>query len=202
VGISLAAALAYAAALPVSAATQQAMADVPEATAPFAMSGFYEMPASGDERLKFERARVLAIDLLTESKGVDTSLAELAREAAAELTTAKLFIAGDAEADRKCAAITAALFVRQDLPGHIYICADTRWHVLHESDVSNIIAQILIHEGAHLAGTTDECEATTLELVVAGNSIGIANYGNFHRYAGQCRGSLSHRALRRRGLRM
>ena len=202
VGISLAAALAYTAALPVRAATQRAMASDPEAIAPSTIAGFNEMPSSGEERLKYERARVLAIQLLTESKGLEISLAELARKAAGELTNAKLFIAGDAEADRKCAAITASLFVRQDLPGNIYICADTRWHVLHEPESTNIIAQILIHEGAHLAGTIDECEATILELVVAGNSIGIASYGNFHRYEDQCHGSLSHRALRRQGLQM
>ncbi len=200
--INLAAALAYTTVLPVRAATRQARADSSEAVAPATIAGFYEMPSSGEERLKYERARVLAIQLLAESRGLQDSLADLARKAAGELTNAKLFIAGDAEADHKCAAITAALFVRHDIPGNIYICADTRWHVLHESDPTNVIAQILIHEGAHLAGTIDECEATILELVVAGNSVGIASYGNFHRYAGQCHVLLSHRALRRQGLRM
>ena len=188
---------------PLSAAAQVAPPAVPvPPAASVVLAGFYELDPSHDERLQYEQGRAKAIALLDGAQGLDASLADLARRTSQALAGARLFVAGDAEADRQCAPIRAALFVRQDHPGHIYICADTRWHVLHErGPVTNILAQILIHEGAHLAGSTDECRATALELVVAGNGMGIANYGNFHRYARQCQGGLELRALRRQGMR-
>ena len=159
-------------------------------------TAFYHLADSNDEALKYELARSLAIELLGNARGLATATESLATEAARNLASARFVVAADAEADRQCAQVAASLFVLQTVPNTIYVCADTRWHVLNEPDPVTVLAQGFIHEAVHLAGITDECEATKLELLVMGRD--VTSFANFHRYSKQCNGLLDTRATKRR----
>lgn len=156
-----------------------------------ASPGFYELRSSSAEGLEYERSRLLAIAQLGNMTGLDEATAALAKKTAEHLASAKFYVAADAEADRQCAQVVASLFVLQTVPDRIFVCADTRWHVQKEpAPVTEILAQGFIHEGVHLAGIADECQATRLELLVAGQNGGITSYANFRRYSKQCEGLL------------
>ena len=161
--------------------------------------GFYELALSSEEALKYERGRMLALQLLGSSTGLDDSMAPLAGKAAEHLAAAKFYVSADAEGDRQCTQIVASLFVTRNYPNAIFICADTRWHVQNSSSsVANILAQGFIHEAVHLSGITDECKATLLELEVAGSRLDSVNYGNYRRYSKQCDGLLDGYAPKKR----
>ena len=93
-------------------------------------TAFYHLADSNDEALKYELARSLAIELLGNARGLATATESLATEAARNLASARFVVAADAEADRQCAQVAASLFVLQTVPNTIYVCADTRRHVL------------------------------------------------------------------------
>jgi len=163
-----------------------ASATEPEVAAP--PQPFYELDPSNSESQQYEAARARALAwLAVAGNSADASLAALAGGAAAQLSAAHFLVAADAAADQRCASIRASFFVLDTSPGTIFVCADTRWHVLHEPDpVTDMLAQALVHEAAHLAGTADECAATLLELEAARSGDGRPNMGNVHRYAAQC----------------
>jgi hypothetical protein len=165
-----------------AAAAQSEIVSPPQAPA------FYALAPTNPEARQYEAARALALQwLTTASAGSDAALSPLARDAAAQLSAAQFLVAAGVDADRQCAAIRASFFVLQTNPGTIFVCADTRWHVLHEAEpVTDVLAQALAHEAAHLAGTTDECAATSLEVEAARGGGRHPNLGNVHRYAGQC----------------
>jgi hypothetical protein len=162
------------------------LATEPEVAAP--VQPFYELDSSNAESLQYEAARTRALAWLdVAGRSADASLATLAAGAAAQLTVSHFLVAADAAADQQCASIRASFFVLETSPGTIFVCADTRWHVLHESEpVTDMLAQALVHEAAHLAGTRDECAATLLEVEAARSGDGRPNMGNVHRYAAQC----------------
>lgn len=149
--------------------------------------------------MQYEQGRQLAIELLGSVVGLDESAASLAAEVGKQLASARFVVAAGAEADRQCAQVAASLFVLQTVPGTIHVCADTRWHVQNEpGPVNAILAQGFIHEGVHLAGITDECEATRLELLVARATSGITSFANLQKYGKQCGGLLESARLRRK----
>ena len=161
--------------------------------------GFYELGASSVEGQNYEKGRMLALQLLGSASGLDDEMASLAAKASEHLAAAKFYVSADAEGDRQCAKIVASLFVSANFPNVIFICADTRWHVQQGSGpTTNILAQGFVHEAVHLAGTTDECAATLLELKVAGDGLGAIGYGNFRRYSKLCDGLLDGYAPKRR----
>ncbi|MBC7656871.1 MAG: hypothetical protein H7147_06825, partial [Frankiaceae bacterium] len=116
-----------------------------------------------------------------------------------QLASARFVVAAGAEADRQCAQVAASLFVLQTVPGTIHVCADTRWHVQNEpGPVTAILAQGFIHEGVHLAGITDECKATKIELWVARATTGISSLANLRKYGKQCDGLADSLRIRRK----
>ena len=153
--------------------------------------GFYELAASSDEAQKYEQGRLLALQLLGSAIDLDDSIASLAGKVAEHLAAAKFHVSADAEGDQQCAKLASSLFVSDNFPNTIFICADTRWHVQNTAQsTANILAQGFIHEAVHLSGIADECQATLLELEVSGNGLGAVGYGNLRRYAKQCDGLL------------
>jgi hypothetical protein len=160
----------------------------PEIVAPPQPSAFYTLAPTSPEALRYEEARTLAGQWLAAAvSSSDGSLAQLAGNAAAQLSAARFFVAANADADLQCAAIRASFFVLDTSPGTIFVCADTRWHVLPEpGPVTDMLAQALVHEAAHLAGIDDECAATLLEVDAARNGDREPNLGNVHRYAAKC----------------
>ena len=165
-----------------------ATAAQPDSVSPPPAPAFYALAASTPEALQYEAARVLALQWLGSlSARPDASVARLARDAATSLSAATFLVAADADADRQCAAIRASFFVLQTHPGIVFVCADTRWHVLHEAEpVTETLAQAIVHEAAHLAGTADECAATSLEVEAVRSGDRAPNLGNVHRYTAQC----------------
>ena len=153
--------------------------------------GFYELGASTEEAQKYEQGQMLALQLLGSENGLDEPMSSLADKAAEHLAAARFYVSADAEGDRQCGIIVASLFVTNNFPNAIFICADTRWHVQQASDsIASILAQGFIHEAVHLAGTADECVATLLELKTTVPNLGAVSYGNFRRYSKQCNGLL------------
>jgi hypothetical protein len=149
---------------------------------------FYALASTIHEAVVYEEARTLALQWLAALRP-DAPLAQLARDAGAQLSAARFLVAANGDADGQCAAIRASFFVLDTSPGTIFVCADTRWHVLHEPDpVTDMLAQALVHEAAHLAGTDDECAATSLEVEAARSGDREPNRGNVRRYAAQCEG--------------
>lgn len=171
----------------------------PLAASDMVTPGFYELGASSQEWQEYEQGRELALRLLGNTNGLDDSTAALAARAAENLAAARFYVAADAQGDRQCARVVASLFVTSDFPKSIFICADTRWHVQRAQGLAEeVLAQGFIHEAVHLAGITDECVATLLELKFARDGLGAVTYGNFRRYSRQCNGLLDGYAPDRR----
>ena len=163
--------------------------DAPEVTTPVDVEvpGFTRLVSSAEEKLSYQQGQALALAWLGHAGELGESLGALAGAAAQHLARARFQVAANAEGDRYCAKVAASLFVLETIPDTIFICADTRWHVQQEDGpVTAILAQGFVHEAVHLAGTTDECQATRLEIAVAGNNIDDVNLGNVKRYARQC----------------
>ncbi len=151
--------------------------------------GFAKLLDSGKEKLLYQQGQAMALAWLANAGGLDESLRALASIAAERLARARFQVAVNAQGDQYCAKVVASLFVVQTIPDTIFVCADTRWHVQQkDGPVTAILAQGFVHEAVHLAGITDECKATRLEIAVARNNIGSFNPGNLERYASQCAG--------------
>lgn len=165
----------------------------PESTAPIVaeVAGFSELVGSGKEKLLYQQGQAMALAWLANVGELDKSLRALVGIASESLALARFQVAANAQGDLYCAKLVASLFVVQTIPDTIFVCADTRWHVQQDDGpVTAVLAQGFVHEAVHLAGTTDECLATRLEIAVARNNIGAFSPGNLHRYASQCAGLL------------
>lgn len=149
--------------------------------------GFTTLAASSPEQVSYEAARVQALAWLNDPGVLEAGLLDLAGRASGRLARARFQVAANAQGDEYCHRVSASLFVVQTVPDTIFICADTRWHVQQDGVAAlDLLAQSFVHEAVHLAGTTDECVATSLEVGIARQHIRDANPGNMERYAGRC----------------
>lgn len=153
--------------------------------------GFAEVIATSEERSNYEHGRMLAIAMLSGGEGLDAQSSAITKAIAQGLARARVHVSTSVDSERQCTEKNYSMFVHLRYPDIIFVCAITRRHVQKLSpDVYNILAQGFIHEGAHLIGVSDECEATLIELMVVSRSGGRPGYGNFRRYASQCAGLL------------
>lgn len=153
-----------------------------------ALPGFRALPANSLEQRNYESGRSLALDLIRRARpalaGRNAGIADIAVR---ELATARFYASTDAQSLRTCARGSYSLFVREHVPGRVFVCDDVRPHARSGgADAVAVLAQGFVHESAHLAGERDECVATAFELAVMDQTIGRRSAGSQIRYGAEC----------------
>lgn len=160
-----------------------------------ALPGFRALPAGSVEARSYAEGRSLALSLLQRAgPALGRDDARLARAAAGALARARIEVSTDRRSYATCASGRFSLFVRERVPGRVFVCDDVRPHARAGGAAAvAILAQGFVHEAAHLAGVRDECAAMRFELAVMDRTIGRRSAGSRISYAARCRGAAPRR---------
>ncbi len=106
------------------------------------------------------------------------------------LEKANILVSTDVESENACQRIKdrGAFVNLVENPTAIFICQTVRENISYESEQNvNILSQMLVHEGVHLAGDTNECNASYFEISVMKNtSMGVQSRQNLMAYNPKC----------------